>query len=115
MQTRILANRSDYLSAIEEQKTNWVYFVMESLDLDMEIVFGEDKGDAFDYLVMNNIEVLDYPEISAVKIEFGGDLVGEWGSPDYNLKKDKENGELYYEISIENWSIFDDDEGEHGS
>jgi hypothetical protein len=112
MKTRMLTNRSDYLSAIDEQRSSWVYFILESLELDMEIVFGEDKGDAFDYLVMNNIEVLDYPEIGAVKIELGGDLVGEWGCPDYNLKKDKESGELYYEISIENWSIFDEDEDE---
>ena len=112
MKTCILANRSDYLSAIEEQKTSWVYFILESLELDMDIVFGDDKGDAFDYLVMNNIEILDYPEIGAVKIEFGGDLVGEWGCPDYSLKRDEDSGDLYYEISIENWSIFDDDEHE---
>ena len=110
MITKILANRSEYLSAVDEQRVQWVYFVLESLDLDMDIVFGEDNGDAFDYLVINNIEVLDYPEIGAVKIEYGGDVVGEWGAADYTLKEDKENKELYYEISIENWSIFDDDE-----
>tara|TARA_B100000131_G_scaffold322812_1_gene378197 strand:- start:3280 stop:3621 length:342 start_codon:yes stop_codon:yes gene_type:complete len=113
MKTRILTNRSDYLSAIDEQKQRWVYFILESLELDMDIAFGEDKGDAFDYLVMNNIEILDYPEISAVKIEFGGDLVGEWGCPEYNLKKDEECGELYYEIIIENWSIFDEQDEEY--
>ena len=108
MQTRILANRSDYLSDIDEQRSLWVRFVLESLELDTDIVFGDNKNDAFEYLVMNNVEVIDYPEIGAVKIEFGGDLVGEWGSADFLLKEESD-GTLYYEISIENWSIFDEE------
>ncbi len=109
MNTKILANRSDYLEAINEQRSLWVHFILESLDLDMDIILGDDKNDAFEYLVENSVEVVDYPEIGAVKIEFGGDIVGEWGQADFLLKRDDSDGSLYYEISIENWSIFDDE------
>ena len=109
METKILANRSNYIEAIDEEKAAWVNYMLGALDLDIEFIENNDKGAVFDYLVEQNIDIVDYPEIGAVKITFGSDVVGEWGVPDFNLKVDQDTSDVYYEIIIENWSIFDDE------
>jgi hypothetical protein len=109
MNVKILADRSGYLNAIEEQKAAWVEFVLGSLGLDMEFVNDSDKGSVFDYFVQENVDIVDYPDIGAVKVSFGGEVVGEWGAADFELKTDGDTKSLYYEITIENWSIFDDE------
>jgi hypothetical protein len=108
METKILANRSNYLEAISDERSSWVSFILESLELDMDIINSGDKGLVFDYLVEQNIDIVDYPELGAVKVVFGSDVVGEWGAPDFTLRTSEDASEIYYEIIIENWSIFDD-------
>lgn len=108
METKILSNKDDYISAIEEEKANWVMYVLESMGMDMELVNDGDSDEVFEYLMENNIDIIDFPDLNAVRILYGSELVGEWGQPNFLIRKNSETKESYYEITIENWTIFDE-------
>ena len=77
MEVKILADRNGYLDAIDEQRTAWISFMLESLELDIDFINNSDKGRIFDYLVQENVDIVDYPDLGAVKISFGDEVVGE--------------------------------------
>jgi hypothetical protein len=52
--------------------------------------------------------MIDYPGIEALEIRYEGEIVGEWAGPDFVLLED-EHGKQYYKISIETWSILEED------
>ena len=109
MKTTILASRHNYNEAIDEERSNWVSYILDCLELDSEAISDMPKDKAFDELVNNGIDIIDYPDLGAVKIMFGYDVVAEWGEPEFLMLKDEGDKEFYYQITIENWSIFDDE------
>ena len=107
--TILLADRYSHHSSVEEESRYWLFELLELLDLDTEIL-DEASGDiVLDYLLENQVEIMDYPDIGAIKVILKGEVVGEWAGPSFTLKKDFENGDLYYEIELEHWTIFDEE------
>ena len=108
---KLLANRYDYREAVKEQRSLWLFSLLDALELDIEILEEAPDDVITDYLFENQVEILDYPDIGAIKVIEAKEVIGEWAGPDFILKIDKESGQMYYEISLEFWSIFDDEEG----
>ena len=107
MPTKILLNRSDYLKDLEELKTDWVDSILMALDIDLEFIKEGPIDEVQEYFFENSIDIINYPDIDAVRIDKDGETIAEWAGPEFFLKED-ESGELYYEVMIDNWSIFDD-------
>jgi hypothetical protein len=108
MNITILANRYDYKEAIEEERNRWLCDILAYLGIEASIL-DEDTPDIVDILFANGIDIIDYPSIGAVEVRSGSDLIGEWAGPTFVLKQDNETGGLYYEISVECWSISDEE------
>ena len=109
----ILADLQDYLNVIEEQKREWLYTLLHFLELDVVHLDKLPSDLAAEYLIENHVYITDYPSIGALQVEYRKDsqssleVIGEWAGPEYHLKTD-DKGKLYYEISIECWSVLDE-------
>ena len=106
---KLLADRYDHRGVVDEYATEWLFRLLESLGLDIEVLQDAAGDITMDYLIENQVEVMDYPDIGAIKITKDGDVVGEWAGPSFDLKKDASSGGLYYEITLESWTIFDNE------
>jgi len=113
MITKILADFNGHLEAIEEQKKFWIYDVLTFLNIEVD-KWEELPGDlAIKFLNSNRVNILDYPDKMAVKIEYRSEanqsfeIIGEWIVSDFFLKRDDQN-KLYYEIVIESWSVIEE-------
>jgi len=111
MEITILADRSGYNEAVNDEKVEWMNELLSYFGLDLSEVHRGDRPDLVEYyLDDNNIEIIDYPEMGAVKVLYKQELVGEWlGATEVILKEDAESNGLYYEIHIEYWSIMEDE------
>lgn len=109
----ILTDLTSHTATVEEQKKIWLYELLYFLGIDVEILNDIPGDAAVEYLIKSGIHIIDYPGIGALKVEYRKDhgspleVVGEWAGPEYSVKMDEE-GKLYYEISIECWSIIDE-------
>ena len=105
---KILADRYNTDTVINEQRRDWIFAILNHLSLDANLFYELDSGHFDDYLLSQNIEIIDYPSIGATCIKHDGQIIGEWGCPSLELKAESHNS-FYYEISIEHWSILDDE------
>ncbi len=110
MEIKILADRYGYLETVEELKEQWLYDLLLHVGLEPEVLEEWDNPSIVELFLNNNIEIVNYPSIGGVMVSYRDDVIGEWGGPDLTLMRDHETGELYYEITIEYWSILDEDE-----
>ena len=114
MRINILANMTSYLEVIEEQRQQWLYELLHFVGIDVELLDALPGDLAVEYLLKNHISICDYPSMGALKVEYREspneplDIIGEWAGPEFVVKTDPEDGSLYYEISIETWSILDE-------
>ena len=72
----------------------------------LEFIKEGEIDDVQEYFFDNSIDIINYPDVDAVRIDKGGDTIAEWAGPEFVLKED-EDGVLYYEVTIESWSIFE--------
>jgi len=108
---KILADRFGYQESIDELRNEWIEDIIAFLGIDIQEAYqhGIDDPMFVEALMGNKIEIIDYPGLGAVKIEYEGDVIGEWAGPQLTLKVDEESGGYYYEIEIESWSILEED------
>lgn len=109
MKITILADRFNYRQAIEEEKNNWLFGILNHLGIDIGGLDNLNSPEIVYLFLKSGIQIINYPGIDAVRVMNGQDSVGEWAGPEFILKADKNNGELYYEITVENWSILDEE------
>ncbi len=109
MKTTLLLNRSNYLKDIAEEKHKWLDQLLEYLGLDLTIIHGERSDLAVDYLFDNKIDIVEFPRIDAVRVTYQDQVVGEWAGPEFKLKEDSEKKALYYEVTIESWSVIEEE------
>ncbi len=109
MELKILTDRFNYFEAVEEEKNFWISETLSYIGIEYSPDIEIDIPNMVDFLFLNKVEIVDYPSIGAVKISHNGETIGEWGGPELTLKKDQESGALYYEITIETWSIMDEE------
>jgi hypothetical protein len=107
--TILLANRYSHHSSVEEQGKIWLFELLGRMELDLEVLDEASSDIVLDYLLENQVEIMDYPDIGAIKVTLRGEVAGEWAGPSFTLKKDSGSGDLYYEIELEHWTIFDEE------
>lgn len=109
----MLTDLNNYLELVEEQKKEWLYNLLQFLGIDIILLEQLSQDLASEYLIKNHIYITDYPSIGALKVErrlehdAPLEIVGEWAGPEFQIKRDEQN-KMYYEISIECWSILDE-------
>lgn len=108
MKLTMLVDRNGFRESINEERDRWVFTLLNYLGVDANVLEEYDMPDLVDHLYSKNIEVIDYPSIEAIRVSLGGKVVGEWAGPEFTLKQDKETGDMYYEVSIENWSVIEE-------
>ena len=103
MKQVILADRVGHHQVIEDARTLWVNDLLLYIGVDIEVLeeYPDDYIKA--YLIDNNIDIVYYQDIRACKVFYDNQVIGEWLGPSFVLKKD--DGEYYYEITLESWSI----------
>lgn len=103
----LMADRYGYQNAIKEVREEWLEGLLLFLGLDIE-KSQESHPEFVKYLVSNKVEIIEFPSLGAIRVIYEGDVVGEWAGPELALKRDDKGG-LYYEITIECWSIKEED------
>jgi hypothetical protein len=102
----LMADRYGYQNAIKEVREEWLEDLLLFLGLDIEKM-QQSQPEFIKYLFENKVEIIDFPSLGAIRVINEGEVVGEWAGPEMKLKQDK--GGLYYEITIECWSIKEED------
>lgn len=83
---------------------------MVALGVDIEELNSFSMPRQVEYLLENHkIEIITYPGVGALRVDFEEETVGEWAGPDFLLRTDEETGEKYYEITIETWTFMDEE------
>lgn len=109
MITEIITDRNNYHREIEEVRNDWTEEILNYLGVETEIFHQDvDEVDKYEYLLLNKIEIIDFPAFQALQIMFKGDLIAEWATPEFVLHED-ENGEYFYKITVEHWSILEEE------
>tara|TARA_Y100001970_G_scaffold73601_1_gene93396 strand:- start:452 stop:793 length:342 start_codon:yes stop_codon:yes gene_type:complete len=108
MITTVLTNRTNYQIELDELKQTWLEDLLHYLGADIEWLDSVDRGSAVDYFIQNDLEIIKHKSIDAIEVRHQGELVGEWAGPSFTMKED-EDGELYYEVEIEHWSVIEED------
>lgn len=92
-------------------KTEWLENLLAFIGIDVVELNTLSAGKAMEYLLLQQVDVYDYPALGALKVLYKGpdsrsaEVIGEWAGAEYKLKR--EDGKLFYEISVECWSIID--------
>ncbi len=109
MITKILTDRVNFVRDVNEIRQQWLRDLFLFIGLDADGMLEIPRDQALDYMLENNVEVIEYKGIEALEIKFEGETIGEWAGPDYKLREDLDDGSLYFEATIEHWSIIEDD------
>lgn len=107
MITKLLTDRVGYSGDVKEIRQEWLRDLFYFIGLDVEAMDEMERDEILDYMLENEIEVIEHKSIDALEVMFNGELIGEWAGPELVLKEDKD-GSLYYEIKIEHWTIEED-------
>ena len=108
MKTIILTDRVKYQDEIRSVRNDWLSDLLIFLGIDEEKVSKMPRDVAVEYFFIKNLDIIEYPDIGALKVVYEGEVVGEWAGPEFTMKED-DSGRLYYETEIEHWSIIDEE------
>lgn len=107
----MMVDRVGYHQAIDEAKNEWLEELLLFLEIDIHKIQEIDYPSFIEYLNKNRIEIIEYLDLNALSVRHENELVGEWVVNQFILKRDQENGGLYYEVEIECWSIVEENVG----
>jgi len=108
MITTILTDRANYSKDIKDVREQWVGDLLSYIGLDSKSLSELPRDMAVEYLVNNDIEIIEYSGLDAIEIRYNGDVIGEWAGPTLTLKEDEEK-KLYFEANVEHWSIIEEE------
>ncbi len=103
---KIMADRYGHEKAIQETREKWLEDLLLFIGIDIHLINQMDMPHFVEYLLHNKIELIEYLGINALQVKHNQEIIGEWAEPQLKLKQDK--GGLYYEITIETWSIIEE-------
>ena len=87
---------------IEELRQEWIALVLSSIGIEEDLLEDKSQADLFEFFIQSGIEISFYPSFKGTSITLDGDLIGEWGGPEFEVKFDEENNP-YYKVTIEYW------------
>jgi hypothetical protein len=108
MKTIILTDRVQYQEAVKSIRDEWLSDLLIYIGIDRDIAKEMPRDAAVEYFLHNDLEVIEYIDIGALKVVHEGEVVGEWAGPDLKMREG-EHGDLYYEAEIEHWSVADEE------
>tara|TARA_Y100000287_G_C14233977_1_gene363653 strand:- start:507 stop:848 length:342 start_codon:yes stop_codon:yes gene_type:complete len=108
MITKILVDRTNYKTDIDDIRNAWLEELLLYLGADTDWLSTAPKDLAVEYFLQNNLEIIKHFSIDALEVRHEGELVGEWGGPSLKMIEDPQ-GDLYYEAEIEHWTIMEED------
>lgn len=100
-----MTDRVGYLQDIEELKNEWIENLLLFLGIDIQILNNSDRQSFVHYLFKSKIEIIENLNDGSLQVRQENEIVGTWEAPQLILKKDLEDGSLYYEITLEYWSV----------
>jgi len=118
MQATILLNYNENTKQVEElEKTNFLYSVLEQMGVPLDEVGMPSASLSIDQRIKlrellgnYSIQVIDDND-GHMRIHMGEELVGEWNKCTYKIKRDLSQldprKQLYLEMYINCWSLFD--------
>lgn len=109
----ILADRTDELPAVEEERQAWLQKVLVALGADKDIIKDNTIG-AKNHIESLGLDVVlkrdeidifryEFEEIDGRFVEKDKYLVAQWFEPKFILKTDGKD--KYYEIHIDEWAL----------
>ena len=108
MMLRILTDRVGFQDDVKQVRQEWLRDLFSYIGLDVDGMDELSSPEILEYFLDNEIEVIEHNSIDGLEVRFDGDLIGEWGGPDLVLKKDQD-GSLFFEATIECWSIMEEE------
>ena len=108
MITTILVDRVNFAKDIKDVRQQWLDDLLFYIGIDVNELSDLPRDAAVEYLVYNDVDIIEYAGIDALEVKYNSDTIGEWAGPILTLKQDK-NGGLYFEANIEHWSIMEEE------
>tara|TARA_A200000159_G_scaffold164928_1_gene197516 strand:- start:3469 stop:3810 length:342 start_codon:yes stop_codon:yes gene_type:complete len=108
MITTVLTDRANYKQHTDELMQAWLRDLLLFLGADAEWLDTAPPDLAVEYFLQNNLEIVKHTSIDALEVYHEGELVGEWAGPEATLKEGSD-GSLFFEVSIEHWSIIEEE------
>lgn len=102
MKVELLTDLVGFDEQVEELRQEWIALVLSSIGIEEDLLEGKSQADLFDFFIQSGIEISYYPKFKGCEITIDGDLIGEWGGPEFEVQFD-ENNNPYYKITIEYW------------
>ena len=104
----VLTDRFNYKTEIDEIQQAWLGDLLHYLGADVSWLDDVPRDVAVEYFMQNELEIIKHTSIDALEVKYQGEVVGEWGGPSCVMKEDND-GELYFEVEVEHWSIIEED------
>jgi hypothetical protein len=108
MITKVLVDRVNFVKDVNEIRQQWLRDLFLYIGLEADWMLEIPRDQALDYMIDNDVEVIEYKDIHALKIKLDGEVIGEWAGPEFVLKEDESDESLYFEATIEHWSIIEE-------
>ena len=102
MKIELLTDLVGFDEQIEELRQEWIALVLSSIGIEEDLLEDKSQADLFEFFIQSGIEISFYPSFKGTSITLDGDLIGEWGGPEFEVKFDEENNP-YYKVTIEYW------------
>lgn len=106
MISKILCDKDSWNQTIKEESEKWVHDILTNLELDLSIIYSENKNKAVRYLLDNKIAIDYIQKNMCIKIFKINNLIAEWKVNSIDLKRDTDNS-FYNEITVDAWSVID--------
>lgn len=100
----MMADRMGHQKALKEEQELWLEKILLFLEIDISLKNQLAQADYLEYLKKQQVEIIEYLDLNALRVKYQQELVGEWMPLSFKLNRDEKGG-LYFEIKIECWSI----------
>lgn len=105
----VLTDRVNFAEDVKDVRQQWMRDLFLYMGLDVDGMDKAPRDAVVQYFIENDIEVIEHMGIDAVEIRHKGDVIAEWGGPEFKMREDPVSGELYFEAEIEFWSIMEEE------
>lgn len=103
----ILSERNNYLKEIEEERNEWITYVLTKNEVNVKKDISEKELSSF--LKKNKVSILHNATSNEYKVFKDSNHIATWGSPSFTIKRDNDTNDLYYLIEIQCWLRLEDE------
>lgn len=100
MEIKYLSDKDDWNNTIEEELGIWIKKTLLGMGLDLDKIYGQDKGKAISYLQNNKVSLTYNIPNKSMTITKDGKFFAYWGVKSISPKIDDKDWTLYNEITV---------------